>query len=435
MKLPALLFAGSLAANVVLLGVFAAKPALAPPAMRGLLQHLSPGSAPAANDAAPSPRATPRPSALPKAKYWSTLATTDLATLVANLRAAGFSPMVIRAIVAAQIELQFRERMNALVGSVADTPFWKPEPTSSLTNPKFYEELNQIYRARAKLLREVLGSDFLANAGGDATTAQRRQFGDIPKAKIELIQRINDDYTEMTSQVRAATQGITLPEDREKLALLAREKHADLAAILTPEELDDYEMRNSTVTSRLRQPLTLMDATEDEFRAIYKATQPAADLIYPTGGVSGPNMSRDRQDAQAKANDAIKAAIGDARFADYQRANDYEYQQLARLGQRENIPTDTLNRAFGLRDVVVKESARIYDDKEMSTDDKRAALTTLGQNTKAQVLSLLGLTAGNAYIQSSNWINAPERGWVIRVGPNGQANSFTTLPNRPPPAK
>ncbi len=433
MKLPALLFVGSLAANVVLLGVFAAKPALAPPALRDFFQHFG-SPAPAANDPSDKPLAAAHPAAPPKSKYWSTLAADDLGTLVANLRAAGFSPALIRAIVAARIELQFRERMNALVGSVADTPFWKPEPTNMMNNPKFYEELNQIYRARAKMLREVLGSDFLANAGGDATAAQRRQFGDLPKSKIDLIQRINDDYTEMASQIRAATQGVTLPEDREKLALLEREKHADLAGILTPQELEDYEMRNSTITSRLRQALTLMDATEDEFRAIYKATQPAADTIFPTGGVFGAEMSRNRQEAQAKVNDAIKAALGDARFADYQRANDYEYQQLARIGQRENIPTDNLTRAYALRDTVVKESARIYDDKQMSNDDKRAALTTLGQSTKAQVVSLLGLTAGNAYIQTANWINAPERGWIIRVGPNGQANSFYSLPN-PAPAK
>jgi hypothetical protein len=428
MKLPALLLAGSVAANAVLVGVLALKPALAPPAIRDFFGGHGDTESKPATSAAAKPRAG-RTASTDRAKYWSTLASPDIKTLVTTLRAAGFSPVLVRAIVNAQLEGHFRERMNALVGTIADTPFWKPEPTSSINNPKFYEELNQIYRERSRLLRELLGDDFLASAGGDATAAQRREYGDIPKSKIDLIQRVVDDYAEMTSQVRAATQGITLPEDREKMALLEREKRADLAAILTPQELEEYEMRNSNITSRMRQAMTLMDASEAEFRTIFHLMQPVSDTINPTlGGMLGPEMSRNRQEAQAKVNEAIKTALGEARYADYMRANNYEYQQLVRIGQRENIASDVLVRTFNLRDDVVRDSGRIYDDKQMSPEEKRAALATVGQSAKAQVLGLLGVKAGNAYIQSANWLTAPERGWVMRMGPDGQANSFYSLP-------
>jgi hypothetical protein len=434
MKLPALLVVGSLAANAVLFAALALKPALAPPEYQSFFQQL--GVARREATALPVPRGVkPVQAKADRAKYWSRLASDDLATLITNLRAAGFSPLMIRAIIGAQIEARFRDRMNALVGTVADAPYWKPEPTSSLNNPKFFEELNQIYRDRSRMLRQLLGDELLASAGGDATAAQRRQFGDIPKAKIDLVQRVVDDYADMLSQVRAATQGITLPEDREKMALLEREKHNDLAAILTPQELESYEMRNSNVTSRLRQALTIMDATEDEFRAIFRAQQGVADLLYPTGGVIGADMSRLRQEAQAKVNQDIKAALGEQRFADYQRSTDYEYQQLVRIAQRENIPTETVNRTYGIRDTVVQESGRIYDDKVMTPDEKRAALLAVGQKAKAQVLSLLGLNAGQAFIQTASWISAPERGWVIRPSANGQGNTYYSLPTSTPPPR
>lgn len=433
MKLPVLLLAGSLAANVALVVVLARKPDLAPPVLRGWLG----GSGDAAR-ASGSTHASPRPrpvatKAAGNAGYWASLSTPDLPGLITRLRAAGFPPELIRAVVSAQLEMQFRERVNAIVGAVAETPFWKPEPTSSLYNPKFQEQISQIYRERSRLQRQLLGDEAFMNAG-EATAAQRRQYGDLPKAKIDLLQRIVEDYQEMTSQVRSATQGITLPEDREKIALLEREKRADLAAILTPQELEDYEMRNSNTTMRLRQAMTLMDASEEEFRALYKIMQPLTDVINPpTFGVSGADMARLRQEAQVKANEAIKATLGEARFTDYQRANNYEYQQLVRIAQRDNVSTEMIRSTYDLRDELIKESGRIYDDKELNPDEKRAALATLGQKTKAQIIGYLGVNAGNAYIQSATWTTAAERGWVIRVGADGQANSYYSLPTAPPP--
>ena len=69
---------------------------------------------------------------------------------------------------------------------------------------------------------------------------QKRLYRQI-QATVEdlaVIQRINDDYAEMTAQLRAAMQGITLPEDRAKLLLLEREKRADLAALVLAQATD-----------------------------------------------------------------------------------------------------------------------------------------------------------------------------------------------------
>src|SRR5260221_6737104 len=53
--------------------------------------------------------------------------------------------------------------------------------------------------------------------------------------------------------------------------LFRSERRADIAAMLTPEELADYDLRTSRITGRLRPAMTLLDAGEDEFRRIYQA--------------------------------------------------------------------------------------------------------------------------------------------------------------------
>lgn len=434
MKLSTLLLVGSLAANAALLGLFAVRPALAPPAFRDFFVS---DTQRAADVAAEKKAAQARSASLAKAAaakragVWSSLQTDDLKSLIARLRAAGFSPVVIRAIVSARLESTFSARMNELVGSI-DVPFWKPDAINSYNNPKFYETQSQIYRDRAKALREILGDDYFAGSAGDATAAQRQKYGDLPKSKIDLIDRIADDYAEMISQVKAATNGIMLPEDREKLALLEREKRADLAAILSPAELEDYEMRNSTITMRLRGALTLLDASLEEYRAIYRIQQPFAEILYPTstGGmtVMTADLSRQRTEAQKQIADQLKVALGEQRYADFARASNYEYQNLYRIAQRENVTLDAINRTYDLRASAAQESQRIQDAK-LSPEARTAALQTLVADTKAKITGNLGSNLAENYTKNLSWLNALERGYTLRLTPDGSGISFMMGPS------
>ncbi len=439
MKLPVVLLAASLLANAAAVVAVVIKPSLAPASVRNFFRAsgspadvspANPGAAAASNPRAASSTSTRTHSG---PRLWDALQSDDLGTLIARLRAAGFPAAAIRAIVGAQIQKRFADRMNALVRTVEDTPFWRPAPMNSMNNPKLMEERQQIYRERARLLRELLGPDTFAYSG-DATAAQRRQFGDLPKSKIDAIERINEDYAEMLSQVRAATQGITLPEDREKIALLEREKRADLAAILTPAEFADYEMRTSPITMRIRAALTLMDATEAEFRAIFAAQQPFAAILYPERMTSGSDQMQLRREATTKMEAQLKAALGDTRANEFLRASNYEFQQLVQIAQRENLPASAAVRAYELRTTTSEESARIGSNHNLSNEDKRAALKTLAQNTALQLVATLGATGGQAYAQSASWLKAIEIGSVVTF--EGTTTMFRSIssPTGPPPS-
>jgi hypothetical protein len=440
MKLPTLLLTGSLVVNGVLLAVFSYRPTLAPTALRDFLGSRDAVAAREAERGGQAQRVvevTEKKNAIQAAatqsRLWAALSPDDLPALVARLRAAGFPPSVIRAVVNAQLQARFSARINALAASVEDAPFWRPTPTSSFNNPKFFEDRSQIYRERSRLLRELLGDDFFATAGDNPTAAQRRQFGDLPKTKIEFVQRIEDDYEEMASQVRAATRGITLPEDREKLALLDREKHADLAAVLAAPELEDYELRSSPLTARLRPAATLMDATEDEFRAIFRIQQPLNDRLNIPGGAYNSDLAQQRREATAQMNEQLKAALGEARANEFTRASNFEFQQLAQLAQRENLPLSAAVSAYDLRSSTSQESLRISEDKSLTFEQQRAALQTLAQNTRAQLAGALGPTAGAAYAQSATWLQAIEKGTVVTF--DGTTTMYRTLTPPRAPAK
>ncbi len=426
MKSSLLLLTSSLAANAALFGALAWRPALAPPAFRDFFArnfHVA--------DAALATPSSPVVERAPPARpLWTLLQTDDLRTLVARLRAAGFPPAVIREILRTQVNARYNSRLTALMEPDPKVPYWRVGSSFYGVDAKRNEEINQLQRDRAKALRDLLTDDFFAT--GDVTAAQRRQFGDLPRQKIDALQRIEDDYTEMMSQVRAGMNGITLPEDKAKLALLIREKQTDLAAVLTPAELADYTMRTSPITNLLRTRLDTFDPSAGEFQAIFQTQQALNDKL--SVGTSGGNVSagdfQQRQAAQAEVEAQLKTALGDARYAEYSRAVSSEFQQLSRLAQRDNLPAAAAVQAYTARDQVTVESNRIFDDNTLSVDQKLAALQSLAQNTRAQLLATLGPTSGPAYVKiADQWLTNVERGSAVSFNSGGGGITTMTTNN------
>ncbi|HVS53930.1 MAG TPA: hypothetical protein VHD62_16360 [Opitutaceae bacterium] len=428
-----LLLAGSLLANLAFALALAFQPALAPPAFRDFFaRHFS------FFDSAPAPAAAPAHAATVAArpKLWATLHSDDLATLVARMRAAGFPIYAIRATLNVLLDATYGARMRALITPDPNQPFWK---SNNLMSPfggmnSNFAEYERLSRERTKLMKDLLGN-FLWHDNGTLSTYDTRRYGGLAPEKIDQIERINADYSEMTSQIRAAMNGVTLPEDREKLALLQREQRADLVAALTPQELEDYDLRNSPTALRLRSQFGFFDATEDEYRTIYRLTAQYADKIYPTDVTTlGNDFMSQRTAAQRELNDQLKAALGDERYAEYARSSDRDYQQLARLAERENIPLANAQQAYEVRNGVARESNRIVADTTLSDDQKRAALQTLAQTTRAQLLNTLGQNAGSSYLKTAdNWLTRVERGAAVTFTENGGI-SYRSVPGGPPPS-
>ena len=426
MRPPPLLLALSLAANAALLAALALRPSLAPPAVRDFLPRPDRSAPPLAA----APRPLPAAAAPPRTPLlWPALSTDNLREFVARLRAAGFPAAIIRALVTAEIQRRYLPRLAALEDPDPSTPFWKlPSFAVANADPDRLRAVTGLQRELRNQLRDLLGDEFFADT--EVTARERRQFGDLPRATIAALQAIEGDYADMHRLARGAMQGVELPADREALALLRREKHADLAAVLTPSELADYELRTSPAADRVRSALTLFPATEDEYRAIVRLQNTFDDQSPPPlNGFFDPAGAQHRAALSNQLIEDIRAVIGDARFADYLRDTSYEFRQLTELVRREELPPESAKLTWNLREQVARESNRILDDPALGAAQQRAALQALAQSTRAQFNLTLGGTAGPVYAAVADpWLSGLARGNAVTFV-NGQA-TFRS-PRRP----
>ena len=350
------------------------------------------------------------------------------------LREAGIPDETVRAMVGSLIWDRYRERMKALQPKPDETkPWWKNDQNwyGNMTREQRAEQRRIQREANDESIR-VLGKNKDANYWGWQDT--RLSF--LPEEKRQDLQEIEQDYQDLINEVQQEMQGFSIPSDAEKIRFLQEEKKRDLAAILTPAELADYDLRMSNTAQQLRWKMTRFDGSEEEYRKVF-ALQQAFDASQQTDAYGnpinqGPDDWKKRQEAEKQLATQIKEALGAERYTEYVRSQNHEYQQLTSATKRLSLPPQTAAQVFNLRYEIAEESKRIADNANLGTDQKKQALADLAKQTREQVRTSLGAEASEIYLKNGmNWLNVVEQGQIITFSETGNYNGSRALPREP----
>jgi hypothetical protein len=396
----ALFLSLSLAVNAALVGYVTLRPA----APRGAV--LSGGvSSPVSPS---SPRAKAR-AQLPVADALAAAVSTDLPVYTENLRKAGVPDRFVRAIINAEINERFRAREEALSPKREERQYWESRETyyhdDGLTLEQRLARLD-LRREKAALRKELLGE----------TPPAKPDNHPVPSEKRALARDISEDYGAMIEQVRREARDYMLPADEEKIRYLEAEKRRELAGVLTPSELREYDLRSSQTAQQLKWNLAAFSPAEEEFRAIHEL-QSAFDEKYPSRNHTDQEYWRVRSEAQKGLREQIKAVLGEERYKDYERSQDWEYRNLLRLAGRLGLEPAAAPRIYDLRDTLGQEAKKIIEDKSLSAAVRRGAVVQLLEETRAQIVGQLGEEAGQAYLKSqSEWLGTDNNYIRVRTG-------------------
>ena len=409
-----ILIAVSLAANVALALTLAQRPVIR--------SYFSPAKPITADSAAAARTALAVPPAAGDAGRadslsWARLSTGDSSAVVARLRAGGMPPRYLRVIMEALVAEHFADRHKAIVDAMTAKPWWQGLPFESIaSDPRIAAMGRQLSRDERALLYQLIGPEPPAS-DYDRAWAQRK-YGNLSPDKIEQVSRINRDYTDLMAEVRAQAGGIILPEDRQKLAYVEQQRHADLAQALTPDELFEYTLRSSATANRLRDQLVAFDPSADEFRAIFQIRQ-AVEAQFGDGHIQNLTLDerRQRSDALNSLGDQIQAVLTPERFADYQLKTDPAYLQTNQFVASLDLPATATAQVVAVQKDMTGRMQAIIADRSLTADQRIAQLGSLAQEATTTLTATLGENGLAAYKQSvGNWLNNLERRAQPRPG-------------------
>lgn len=374
-------------------------------ALAGVLWHRHTGSTTRAVSPADSAASRPVPTTPPRVPLtldphtWSKLTSgNDDAAFVARLRAEGFPPRVVRSLVRSVLQQRAFNEYRDLIRQDIAAPYWRNRNGTLRPDREARQKLAALDKKLTEQARALLGPDVDRLPGDVGYSTVERQYGPIPPEKVAAIKAISRDYDEISSDLHEASRGLLLREDREKLAFIETQKRADLTALLTPEELDHYERRNSNAAYTTRERFEFLDATESEFLAVYRLQH---DFDRQYGELSDTARASQRKAALPQLEARIETALGPDRVADYRIVTDDNFSTtrafVTDLGLQASDakPLVRTQRDFSQR------RKTLLADKTLSSQEKNSALVRLEQEAVSAIASSLGTERSLLYKTSS----------------------------------
>lgn len=384
MKASTLLLLGSLLANGALVAtlVLIQPGAAVTTASPARAVTATTTAAVAAKSVPPSAALTPVPNA------WSRLRADNFGELGRRLRAAGFPAREVRAMVAMAISAQFTERNDAILGNPADIPYWKNQSRMGV-DPALQAQLSEAYREQGELnYRYVSGPDALAE-NEDLLVAAKRRFGDLPLGKLQQLMAMQHDLDDLRNQAFAPNRdSAAIRSTGEVLRALDQEHLAAVAKLLTPAELEQYELRNNA--GGVRRELANFRPSEEEFKALYAASKIAGQL----GGPPDPAIT--------------EAILTPDRYAEYLATRSSDGQgKLGQLIARLDLPMTTVPAVNAVRDDINARAKAVLADTALPAADRNAALAALALEAQRKLTSSLGDRGYRAYAElKGDWLRA-----------------------------
>jgi hypothetical protein len=208
---------------------------------------------------------------------------------------------------------------------------------------------------------------------------------------------------------------VVFPEDREKLSYLERERQADLVRLLTPEELAQYELRNSPTAQGLRNQLRHFAPTEKEYVAMFDV-QRSFDERYGRTQLSGEQEDR-RRDARPELFAAMETALGPQRFEDYRLMTDGNFGGTSEVVKSIGLPVERAKDLVRIQQAYNRLSETVKREISLSPEQRSAQLATLAAEARGKVVEIVGTDHLRAYEgRAGTWLRqiSPSPGQTSR---------------------
>jgi hypothetical protein len=349
---------------------------------------------------------------------WNDIQSEDLKEFVRRLRACGCPEQTVRDIILAEVNRLYAPKLRALWPQEMDSPFWKVQSRDRSEFKKNRERSRtqqQLQKEKSALLVELLGVDpekeMRKEEGWDEGFDWNSQrVGFLPEEKREAALKYLNDFDDKMQDFYERNRGMWDAQSRAEQRQLEAEKLAGLSQILTPEELREFDLRQSQTAQQMSFELRSLPLNRDEYEDLFDIRKKYGDSIYNYGDIE-TKEARDQVEASKKAmNNDIIAALGETKGKEYQRSQDYSYQELNRITKKLELPAGTAAKVYDYKETAEKSVRDLQTDQSITPDQRNQALQQIRTETEKTIKNSLGDAGYKRYLRQGGW-------WINNLAP------------------
>lgn len=326
----------------------------------------------------------------PRLFSWDEVESADYATYVQNLRAMGMPETTIRDLITADIDQMFIQRKRA-EDAKQDLEWWRAVPSPEVQSNQL-ARVEALEAERAALLEKLLGANWNKTSISHLHAPLALTgpvLGNMPDDLKANVQGIAARSQEKMNSYLADKQSRGEQASAADLARIREETRQQLAAILSPQQLEEYQLRFSETANRLRQEMAGVNVTPDEFRAAFRAIEQIDRDLEVRAGDQDLTAQRLRQALEQQRQTALRNALGAEQYAAYQTSRDPAFQAALAVAQQAGGNEETALALYEIQRATADEVSRIRNDPRLSDVQKQLLLLQAEQEQqKARALVL-----------------------------------------------
>lgn len=339
---------------------------------------------------------------------WAQLESEDYRTYIARLRAVGCPEETICDLIIADVDKLLAPRLHAAVPARKELEYWQSEE-KELEDPLAAHEMArqqmEIDFEKRDIIKELVGVDLVAERlklrGELDQYGQRLSF--LPEERRIQLRKILERYNraEIMLREKGWAEGDSYVEESEvEIRQLQQKRETEITALLTPEELQKYELRLSPTAYKARDALFGMNASEKEFLTIFHVQKGLEEKL--AGG--DPNKAFGQQEVEAvqrAMQEQLRQQLGEARYHEYERAQDSEFRELCAAAARNDLPRSAAEQVYEIKRIAVARRQEILDNPDLSEEQKATVQQQIAQETERTVRGVLGEKAFKQFTRRS----------------------------------
>ena len=328
----------------------------------------------------------------PRLLSWKDIESDDYPTYAQNLRGIGCPPETVRDIIVADVNTLFERRRTSEVPHAAHQ-WWRLEPDPELAG-QIAAKSAALERERRALLTTLLGEGWdIGDAvgggetrGGDLGGPVLGDLSDDARRQVRAIERSSRERAEALVEGREDGKPLTAAESGQ----IERDLRTRLAAVLSPEQLEEYLLRHSLTARNLRTRLKGIEVTPEEFRGLFHALDAIeserATLAETTDPVARKRLAELDQKEQA----ALERGIGAARYVRLRLDQDAVFRETWTVAERAGVAAEHVIPLYQVNQAAIEERRRVLANDALAPEEQTRLLAELYEQRLLALRALVG---------------------------------------------
>ena len=328
---------------------------------------------------------------------WKSVESDDYKVYIQQLRAIGCPEDTIRDLLSADVRKLY-EAKRAETRPKPAPKYWeagfalagKPDPQQEKILLTLEQEEKQVLKVLLGPGWEQAYRPYPANPEDEA-----RRFGELAADKREKIQASLQKFAALEAELQNhSLSGIMSAQNEQQLNELRQQQRKELAAILTPEELEQYDVRSSETAENLRAGLVGVELNEQEFLEVFRWQKKLDDLSEASTDPFDAQLAQ----AEKQMEEQTRNLLGEKRFAELQRGNDPDYRDLQQLAKGYDLPAEVVRKVYDLQKQVRQARETMVElNAKGKSRGRNPELIALQRQAAATIKSWIGEKAYETY--------------------------------------